>query len=184
MTLEEKIISYCAPTLAGMKTASLFSSKYEEEEALQIDLSYANSKLNKKGVFLEVLKRDGDFVLIYVYRKRKLENDLMQDDIKKLLYEYGYQNCRLDDCIERLKCRLSESEEFPHEIGVFLSYPFQDVLGFIKEKGKNWKICGIWKVYHDENEALKIFAKFKKCTDVYRHVFANGRTLTQLTVAA
>lgn len=34
--------------------------------------------------------------------------------------------------LEQLRSRLHGSEEFPHEIGVFLGYPLNDVLGFIK----------------------------------------------------
>ena len=38
---------------------------------------------------------------------------------------------------------------FPHEIGVFLGYPLDDVKGFIKNEGKKYLMIGYWKVYSD-----------------------------------
>ena len=81
----------------------------------------------------------------------------------------------------------SESEDdmaFPHEIGVFLGYPLQDVIGFIENKGMNSKYTGLWKVYGDRDESMKMFAKFRKCTDVYGELWRSGRrSIMQLTVA-
>lgn len=183
-TLEEKVIAHCAPTLAGIKTANLFSYRYESASVLDEELTAVSDKLKAKGVEMVVLKKNNSLALIYFYRRGKLEADLKKPGVEELLTGYGYPGCRLDECIEQLKIRLAECENFPHEIGVFLSYPLCDVIGFIEQKGQNCKYSGLWKVYCNENEAMKLFAKFKKCTDVYMQVFANGRTITQLTVAA
>ena len=64
-------------------------------------------------------------------------------------------------CLERLKSRLMHTDEFPHEIGIFLGYPLDDVKGFIDNAGQNSKCTGCWKVYCNECEAIKTFAKFK-----------------------
>ena len=42
--------------------------------------------------------------------------------------------------------------KFPHEIGIFLGYPLADVAGFIRNKGRNCKCIGTWKVYGDAFE--------------------------------
>ncbi len=44
--------------------------------------------------------------------------------------------------------------QFPHEIGLFLGYPPEDVCGYIRNKGKCQKCTGHWQVYGDENFAL------------------------------
>lgn len=182
--LEEKIIIHCAPTLAGLKTANMFRFRYGDSETLQEALQVINEKMYGKGVYVEVLKKETEHVLIYVYRSNKLKSDLALPAVVHLLKKYGYQSFQVDDCLTRLKERIAHSDEFPHEIGVFLSYPLEDVLGFIEQKGKNYKYSGLWKVYGNESETKKLFAKFVKCTNVYRKVFADGRNLTQLTVAA
>lgn len=182
--LEQMIISYCAPTLAGMKTANLFSYQIERAVSLESEVKLANEKLNPKGVFVYKLKEWNGKALLYVYRREKLIFDLSQPMVQSLLKENGYDCKNVDEYIERLALRVSSSKNFPHEIGAFLNYPIQDVLGFIEQKGKNFKISGLWKVYDNENEAIRLFAKFKKCTEIYSRVFANGRSLSQLTVAA
>lgn len=71
--------------------------------------------------------------------------------------------------------------DFPHEIGVFLGYPLKDVVGFIQNKGKNCKCCGCWKVYSDECEARKKFARYEKCKTIYMSMFQRGKSVLQLT---
>ena len=79
---------------------------------------------------------------------------------------------------------LFEKDGFPHEVGLFLGYPLDDVTGFIEQKGKNYKCCGIWKVYGNEKQTQMLFRKLKKCSEIYRRLFADGRSILQLTVAA
>lgn len=182
--MERKIIEHCAPTLAGLKTANLFNYEFLSEEKLEEELRKTNETLNKKGVYVENLKLRGNRALLYVYRKNALEKDFRRTGVGELLSEYGYEKGTSQEQLEHLKERLQEYDCFPHEIGLFLGYPLEDVVGFIRQGGKNCKCCGIWKVYGNECETLQLFARFKKCTDVYKKVFARGRTLSQLTVAA
>ena len=49
-SLELQIVSECAPTLAGIKTANLFNYKYSDKEAFILELDSANEELNKKGL--------------------------------------------------------------------------------------------------------------------------------------
>lgn len=182
--MENWIVQHCAPTLAGLKTANMFSYKFSSMEELQGEVLESNQILNEKGVYVEILKIGLSKALIYVYRKERLQKDLKKPGVLSLLLRYGYENDDLHDCLEYLKIRLKEFECFPHEIGLFLDYPLLDVIGFIEQGGKNCKCCGIWKVYSNECETQQLFARFKKCTEVYKRVFARGRTLTQLTVAA
>ena len=182
--LERKIIEHCAPTLAGLKTANMFNYKFSSLEELYLELEKGNLILNKKGIFAEIIKCNESRALIYVYRKERLQNDLKKAGVEDLLLRYGYKNNELRACLQHLKKRLAEYDCFPHEIGVFLDYPLLDVIGFIEQGGKNCKCCGVWKVYSNECETQQLFARFKKCTDIYMKVFAQGRTLMQLTVAA
>ena len=91
-----------------------------------------------------------------------------------------------EEALVHLIERLSELEDggFPHEIGIFLDYPLGDVIGFIENAGRNFKCSGCWKVYCNECEAVKLFAKYKKCRDVYVRLWQQGRSVMQLTVAA
>ena len=95
----------------------------------------------------------------------------------------GYQGKSCEQCVARLMHRLREGQEFPHEVGLFLGYPPEDVEGFIENKARSCKLTGYWKVYSDEEKAKKIFAKYSKCTRVYTEQYAGGKTIERLTVA-
>ena len=78
--------------------------------------------------------------------------------------------------------RLEGSEEFPHEIGLFLGYPPEDVRGFLD--GRTDCTCvGCWKVYGDARAAEKLFDRYRKCTQVYCRQLAGGKPIERLAVA-
>ena len=83
----------------------------------------------------------------------------------------------------RLARRFRESEAFPHEVGLFLSYPPEDVKGFIDHRANDFKCAGLWKVYGDEEKARSLFAKYRKCTEIYCALLQSGSKLEQLAVA-
>ena len=173
--LEKSVIEHCSPTLASIKTGNLFTYKYESEEELWESVEGFNECVREKGVSLTVLRRSEKKALIYVCRFSSLERDLKKPGVANFIKKYGY---------ERLRSRLAQREDFPHEIGLFLGYPLGDVIGFIKNAGQNCKCVGCWKVYCNECEAIKAFARFKKCTSVYVRLWNQGRSVRQLTVAA
>lgn len=186
-TLEQNLIAYCAPTLAGLKSANLFAHHFISKEGFFSELLAVNEALNVRGVTVMTLALHEEFALIYVFRKSYLEKELQRKDARLLLEEYGYQADDVEDCLHQLRGRLSCgccTGCFPHEIGVFLGYPIEDVKGFIQKGGKECKCCGLWKVYGDEEKARVLFAKLEKCTAVYKEVFAGGRSLVQMTVCA
>ena len=94
-------------------------------------------------------------VLLYIYRPGKLKKDFAVKGTSELLEEYGYTVGEPGKCIVQLSKRLNESEEFPHEIGLFLGYPLEDVKGFIENSAEGYKCVGCWKVYGDEQDAKK-----------------------------
>lgn len=180
--LETELIAYCAPTLAGMKTANLFSFFYQNRQEATLELETVNKALNTRGVYVEALLWRESSVLVYVYRPKYLQEELRKCGAMELLGRYGYRDCDIKQCICQLKRRLYDCDCFPHEIGIFLGYPLEDVKGFIDNNGKNCESCGIWKVYCNAGEKQKLFQKFKRCTEIYMKVFGEGRKLLQMTV--
>lgn len=111
-----------------------------------------------------------------------LVRDLTSKKAQKILSGYGYRGEKIDNYIERLIRRLHGEKDFPHEIGLFLGYPPEDVLGFIENEAENFKFVGTWKVYGDEDRARRIFTKYRKCTQAYIKNYANGKSIEYLTV--
>ena len=180
---DEMIIRHCSPTLAGVKTGNLFSCSYTDKKEVFSKVRSLNRRLVPKGVRVIPLKLSVDRVLLYLYRPNKLEDDLAVEDAAKLLKEYGYSVKDSAKCVVRLSRRLNESEDFPHEIGLFLGYPPEDVRGFIDNHAEGYNCAGCWKVYGDELSARKKFDCYKKCTDVYCSQWAKGKSIERLTVA-
>ncbi len=182
--IEQYLVKNCSPTLASLKTANLINVPFQKYDELLSSVREWNTRLNPKGVDLIVLKVCENTALIYVCRKASLQRDLSSKGVADFLKQYGYTSTDVNSCIARLAQRLSLSADFPHEIGVFLGYPLEDVVGFINNHGQNSKCCGCWKVYCNECEAMKTFARFKKCTRIYCKLWSQGRSVLKLTVAA
>lgn len=182
--LEEMIVTYCAPTLAGLKTGGLFNFSCNGSVELSTQINHCNTLLNPKGVHIVSLRLKEGRALIYVYRPIKLAAVLRNMEARDFLLSMGYRNGDMGNCIDLLANRLTHSEDFPHEIGLFLGYPLPDVKAFIENKGQNCKCLGCWKVYTDEANAKRSFAQFDRCTKIYRQKFMKDKSILRLTVAA
>lgn len=182
--LEEEFIRHCAPTLASLKPANLFASRYESEAELTEMIAYWNVKLGEKGIWIKALRKTKGRALIYVCRRQALEARIREPETAEFLKDYGYGDGEFSESIAHLEKRLAEEEEFPHEIGVFLGYPLEDVRGFIENVGQNFVCLGFWKAYGDRETAEKTFQKYRRCTEIYTRLWENGRSILKLTVAA
>ena len=179
---DELVIRHCAPTLASIKTANLFFCEYETLEELYASIRSLNRRLSDKGLRLLPLKCREGRALIYVYRPHRLYQDLNDNRANELLRACGYECCGTNHCIVRLIERLRGSDAFPHEIGLFLGYPPEDVEGFIYRRSEA-KFTGHWKVYGDVESAQRSFQRYRRCTDSYLKQAAKGLEIERLTVA-
>ena len=181
---EELLVRNCAPTLAGLKTASLFNCPYESREELLSSLRQLNRRLGPKGVRAIPLRFSEKRALVYLYRPARLEQDLSANASAALLRQCGYTSCQSGKCLTSLARKLRQQGEFPHEIGVFLDYPLEDVVGYIENRGDRALCAGCWKAYSNADEAQRRFALYRKCREVYLRCYRKGFGVARLTVAA
>ena len=179
---EQQFIRNTAPTLAGLKTGSLFPYRYESRTKALQELRSFNRRLTPKGLRLIPLRMTETFAMLYLYRPSMLQRDLQECKTACMLREAGYSGCNETGCLCELCKRLNREGDFPHEIGLFLSYPPEDVRGFMEHRDQGCKCVGCWKVYGDEQAAKRRFAQFEHCTKVYLQQHARGKTLERLTV--
>ena len=183
-TFEATLVEQCAPTLEGIKPASLFRWQGGCAQAL---VSRWARELAPFGIAVRILKvcpRTGA-CLIYLYRRTWLHRILRQSANQAFLRRMGYTSQADGEMLlEQLSDRLCLEQEFPHEIGVFLGYPLYDVVGFIENAGRNFTCCGCWKAYGDPSAAQRHFAQLNKCTTVYLRLFRSGTPIQRLAVAA
>ena len=175
---EELLIRQGAPTLAGIKTGSLFPCACACRATL-----LTNRTLTPKGLCLLPLRIADGRALLYLYRPARLSRDLQDSLAAELLRRAGYPEGGCAKCLAQLIRRFRAGEEFPHEVGLFLSYPPEDVRGFIEHRDDGCKCTGLWKVYGDEANAKRLFAQYRKCTQIYCALWQAGSDMERLAVA-
>ena len=183
-TFEAVLVRQCAPTLAGMKPGSIFCFNHSPLEVSRQKVCQWNKQLEPFGLTVQILlERPGSSsVIVFVYRRDRLEQMLSDDAYQSFLAEAGYERTNLDGLLEQLSYRLRTQPEFPHEIGVFLGYPLRDVIGFIENHGRNFTCCGFWKSYGDPAEMQVCFACYRRCIQTYVAMFEQGIPIERLAV--
>ena len=186
---DEMLVQFGSPTLAGIKTGNLFTCPYTDRKQTMKELRRLNRRLGPKGLRVLPLRYSAERVLIYLYRPDRLEKDLSEREAAELLEKAGYRHENATQCVVELIRRLNSctkkdlQSEFPHEIGLFLSYPPEDVRGFILHKGANYKCVGCWKVYGDEEKARETFSRYKRCTSACCLKWSGGIDIEELAAA-
>ena len=179
----EQLVKNCAPTLAGIKTGSLYNLGNDTWQDAYPDIRELNRLLSRKGLRIIPVKTMKGNILIYVFRPENLKKDLNCPIAREMLNERGYDTTNTDCCVAKLADRLRKGESFPHEIGFFLGYPANDVRCFIENPNKNLKCVGCWKVYSNERRAKRLFEKYRLCTRELEKRYKNGSSLEQLVVS-
>ena len=154
------IIKYhTAPTLEGNKPSSLINLTKDRRDL------YSLWNINKDEIsgILKIdyfeIQKDSRRRLILLYNPYILEEIINRSENKKYLEGLGYVGItNALDALEILRSRFTWT--FPHEIGIFLGIPYEDVDGFIKNSGRNFMINGYWKVYSKPQIAMKTFQEY------------------------
>ena len=177
----KRFMAWCAQ---GAQTYSMRKALFEERRAIvQAEIERMNRVLVPRGLCLLPMRMDDGRALLYLYRPQALCRDLGDDLACRLLRQAGYPCGSCGRCVARLVQRLRTEEDFPHEVGLFLSYPPEDVQGFIDHRAMDFKCAGLWKVYGDQQRAQALFDRFRRCTQRYCALWQTGLRLEQLAVA-
>ncbi len=109
---------------------------------------------------------------------------LKEEKVRRFLGGYGYAHGEPDKDIARLCERMNlysrKKIPFPHEIGVFLDYPLEDVKAFIRNNGRESLLTGYWKVYHAPERARLIFSAYDKARDSAVNEFLIGKDIKEI----
>ena len=160
---------YSSPCLLMQKSASFFAVPQD----IYDDSAKERRFLMQRGFNLQLLYTLQDKAHLMLYSRTLLKKTLSIKDVKKALHFFGY-SCinRLDSLLQLLFVRLYEFGKarethkntcFPHEMGLFLDYPPDDVMQYYIKKGKDYIFSGYWKVYAKPEWALKQFKKYDMC---------------------
>lgn len=197
LAFSEVLVRVAGTVIAGVKPAAIFTlsmrtyvagkwrqlSRGSLDEALR---AYAEA-LPAYGVELSVLYRTERRVYLLVWRPEDLGRVLDDPEHLSILREQGYRGAGHLELLAELRrklvayylaCNGGERVEFPHEIGVFLGYPAEDVRGFMA--GKKATCRGAWHAYGDEQVAKRRFRMLEMHERRCRNRFAAGEPLHAL----
>lgn len=156
------IIAYhLAPVLERARPSVLISFSDSRRNMLSLWNKYSKDfPASEKLQYLEV--RHGPHNISVLFYNPEMINDILQKEkILHFLKNYGYSgNMTISNCLTHLKTRFYQAK-CPQEIGLLLGIPLEDVIGFIKNNGKYYKLCGYWKVYDNPVKARQVFQSYE-----------------------
>ena len=171
-TLFSKTARQCAPVIMGIKEANLLKINTKNEKKTRKLFEGTNIEMKK----LYSINQSSVYI---VYKRNMLESYVRRPENMDILLENDYRDMDFDSMLNVLSARCrkwtKDYNDYPHEIGIFLGYPTNDVKGFIKNKGHNFLEMGYWKVYSDVNEARRLFSAYNEAEDkVMKYFYANA----------
>ncbi len=182
-SFDELLVFHCAPVLAGIKASNLIALKARDGKAADMLLQKYNAEFAGRGIVFRRICSCSRRYLVLVYHEEQLKKILLDKGYRACLVAMGYgAHASAEEDLQFLEQRLQEGAGFPHEIGVFLGYPLEDVLGFVFNGGSGCKYMGYWKVYGDVPAARRIFDAYERCRDSMLQRLAEGMPL-QLAAA-
>lgn len=173
----------CAPLLVGIKPSNLLI--LERGHEMLLDEVLAGSGLCRCLLYTSQAK---DYW--FIFEEQRLREVMNRREHAEFLNDCGYALSEsespnvLSQVLETLRFRFTaykkEEAEFPHEMGLLLGYPLNDVLGFIRHKGRDFKMSGYWKVYDNVTYADWMFRLYENAKTLVLHMCRQGFLIPEI----
>lgn len=175
--IETQLALQCAPLITGLKVSNLLIiSKGNEEVVKRI--------LNRTGISYYRLIQIRTKTTFLLFRRNELEEFLSDEKVKNVFRKAGYKSLQIGKILRTFSLRyeayMQGDKCFPHEMGLLLGYPVEDVVGFVENNGKNFLYSGYWKVYKNQKAKVKLFDKFKVAEETLIHLLSNGLSMSDI----
>lgn len=167
----------CAPVIMDIKISNTLIVDIDDKERVRDSFSetaiscYILYMSDRKAVFL-------------IYDREKLVGYLRKRENQRLLRIMGYDEYDpvsiLMELSKRYQGYMLSAGAFPHELGILLGYPIEDVMGFIVNHGQNSLYTGYWKVYGNLEEKLLLFEQYQKAKELVIRLVAQGISIKRL----
>ena len=159
----------CAPVISGIKISNLLTIPAKSLREL-------SAVLKKTELSFRILYPGRERLVILIYRDTELKEYLEREEVMAFIYKCGYETSDISKIfpvfVKRYMRYMELKQDFPHELGLFLGYPIEDVDGFINENGKNYLYSGYWKVYKDAELKIRLFKNYEKVqTEIVRLLY-------------
>ncbi len=169
--IENQMVLQCAPLIVGLRISSLFIIH-------RGNLGRIHDLLRESGICYYVLYVTEVRAVILLYDSHRLSVYLDREEVREFFSGRDYVPARMENILpvfrERYRAYRDGGREFPHELGLILGYPIEDVRGFILHKGKDSLYAGYWKVYSDAPGKRELFRMFELAREMLVELLENG----------
>lgn len=160
--IENFLVYNSSLVIAGVKPAVTVTMKKNNEKLYRSWKCFGQSLLENINLKFIELRESNNSIIIMIYDQDVLEKELNKESHIEFLSSLGYSyKLEINDYVNTLKSRY-EKYHCPHELGLFLGIPFEDVKDFMECTTKKCLLCGYWKVYNDSSKAITIFNEYDK----------------------
>ena len=174
-SIEKFLLFNSSLVIANIKPSVTVNIKKNQGENYKNWLEYGEDFLVKVNLNYIILRENDNAIILLIYKDELLKNHIFKEKNRKFLNQIGYADINnIKYYIELLKIRY-QIYKCPHELGVFLGIPVEDVIDFMDCNEKKCLGCGYWKIYNNYDEAIEIFkkydeVKFKTASDLIKGV--------------
>ena len=189
--LEWQMAMQCAPLITGLKVSNLVMLPASCERDILDFLSATEFSY-------QILRRTEKKIAMLIYRAEDLIRVLASPEACRILADAGYPSSCLPGkdhapdspqalrALQAALCLLGrryrdcreKGQPFPHEMGLFLGYPVEDVQGFIEKRPALYS--GYWVVFEQVEEKKKLFSAYEEARSSLIRLLHEGWTLVEI----
>ncbi|WP_297639218.1 DUF3793 family protein [uncultured Clostridium sp.] len=171
----EKFLLYnTSLVISGVKPSETVTLKKTGENAYEKWIEYGESYLKAVGMEYISLRENKDALIILVYNREVLSRRLFEEKSKEFLMNLDYPKEENLDFYLKMLVKRYEAYNCPHELGLFLGIPIEDVKDFMECTDKKCLHCGYWKVYNNYAKAKETFEKYDNIKEKTVQHILNG----------
>lgn len=162
-SVELQLALQCAPLITGVRISNMLMIDSTDESAMRVILKHSGIS------YFKLAAKNGKTAFL-LFRRRHLEDYLKNSESLDILKRAGYEEFSFGKVLLKFKNRYeayinNQEKQFPHEMGLLLGYPIDDVRGFIEQGGCGYLYSGYWKVYRNVPLKKKMFEDFEKAKE-------------------
>lgn len=141
-------------------------------------------KTAERGMRLAWLTSRGPGCMLLAWRPALVRNLLSSEENRAFLVEAGLpvdsDEALACAFVGRLRAYYAGRADFPHEVGLMLGYPVEDVRGFMADGGRGAKVVGCWRCYGDVLAARRRFEELGRAELACKRLYAEGVCVGEL----
>lgn len=175
--IENQLILQCAPLIVGLRISNLFIVPNRDVRRICM-------LLRDSSISYYIIHRTAEKTTMFLFYPDRLETYFQDSDVRRFLSGMGYHNFGLREVMFGFCKRYADyrcgTEDFPHELGLLLGYPLEDVEGYIRNEGDNALYTGYWKVYAHVAEKCRLFRMFELAKETLIALVNNGVSVPEI----